>query len=208
MNWRSIAHIFLGSYLKVYGTSTNWCWCADSFLPIVAMALVALSAVTRVFALRPLLLFLGGCDLYVVCGMIPRQGHDPTPAIPMLLISLALLSFVCELWRTNLAKRLAITSAVFLGFGIIPAFIPGALESWESWPPYHPLVGFGDLNDNTLLNASLIETIAADVDRLAKPKEPIYVALDHNGGHFANAAALYWALDHPPASRYFELDPA
>jgi len=139
--------------------------------------------------------------------MLVRQGQYPTPTIALALVSLALLSFIWAMWRPKFSRRLAACTAVFLGFGVVPAFMPGAVASWKSWPPYHPIVGFGKRDANTLLNADLYERMASDVNTVSRPKEPLFVALDRNAGHFANAAALYWALDRPPATRFLEFDP-
>lgn len=177
------------------------------FLPGLGLALVAVSMLTKTLHWRPLLLFLGGTDLFMWHGLLRRQGANPTPALPLAILSLAVVCFVFNAWNIGLGKRIATVCALFLGFSVIPPFIPGALQSWTSWPPYDPIVGFNDPQTPTLLTPQLYRTMAQDVDRIAKPHEPIFVALERNAGTFASAAGLYWALDRPPASHFFEFDP-
>ncbi|MEO7818548.1 MAG: hypothetical protein ABIS18_05315, partial [Actinomycetota bacterium] len=54
---------------------------------------------------------------------------------------------------------------------------------------------------------ALIEPLTKEVQSITAPGEPIFVALNNNSGHYANAPTLYWLLDRPPASRYFEFNP-
>jgi hypothetical protein len=154
-----------------------------------------------------ILLCVGIMDLILFVEMRPRQGGAAEPAVPFALISLALLS---QLLRAS-RPRLTAWACASVGFVLVIAIsvtLPSSFRSWTGWPDYDPVLGFtSGTPDYGYYKPSVIDPIAATVHRFAGPGEPIFVALQNNQGHFANAPALYWILDRPPASRFIEFDP-
>lgn len=71
---------------------------------------------------------------------------------------------------------------------------------------YDRLLGPVVTDEGSIVNSTVLREIGAAVEE-AEPGEEIYVALNNNVGHFANAVALYWVADRPPASIYHELNP-
>jgi hypothetical protein len=90
---------------------------------------------------------------------------------------------------------------------MLVSFVPGTLEGWTNLPDYDRLLGPVVTDEGSIENSAVLREIEAAVGEATEPGEEIYVALDNNVGHFANAVALYWVTDRPPASVYHELNP-
>jgi hypothetical protein len=130
-------------------------------------------------------------------------GSYPAPAVPLGLVAIFMLfPLVSRRKRQIKAGRWIFASILVLGtlIGWLHS-----LDSYRKWPSYRPLYGFTERSG--FYASELIDPLTSVVDSLTKPGEPIFVALNNNSGHYANAPTLYWLLDHPPASRYFEFDP-
>ena len=181
-----------------------------TYLPPVLGSLILLSWWRRrhLRTLEVSVVFLVGVLTWLTwIEMRPRSGSTPAPTWPMILASGAILLSRLRLSRPRLATWLAAISAGMILVTILVAWLPGKASAWRELPPYHPLFAFATLEAEGLYDERIWEGVAKAVRAHSESGEPIFVALNNNRGHFANAPIFYWYLDRPPASRFIEFDP-
>jgi hypothetical protein len=153
------------------------------------------------------LLLIGALDLILFLEMRARSGSAPDPAVPFGFVSVAILIRWLYLKRPREATVASIVMGLVLAVAITSS-VRVSLRSWTHWPEYDPLLGFTSGSpDYDFYTPSALDPIADSVHRYTKQNESIFVTLRVNRGTFANAPALYWLLDRPPANRFIEFNP-
>jgi hypothetical protein len=160
-------------------------------------------------SMRPLIgALLGVLTLFIWLEMRTRSSAEPSPVWPTMLAVAGLL--LGRLWALR-AKAAAGLVAVLAGTLLSPVpfgWIPERASAWMTFPQWDSRFGFARIEqDGVLFNPEAWGPVRRIVHRYTSPREPVFVALDRNTGHFANVPLLYWYLDRPPASRFIEFNP-
>ena len=203
------------SVRAVFGPLDHGIWTANDILlalgnlgsVIVGIALIGLSVKRAFNELRFVFVVIGTMNLYLFVLMRPRVGGEPYPVLPFALIGLALLIHAVGRRSPVAARRSGKALSTVLVVAMLVAYVPGTLESWTELPSYDRVLGPVVTDPASLVNSDVLHDIERAVAEVSDSGEPIFVALDNNAGHFANATALYWVTDRPPTSVYYEFNP-
>lgn len=152
-------------------------------------------------------LAIGLLSLIMWLQMRPRAGPEPYPTWAPMLLATAIAIGSLRITRFKASTYLSIAIAGVFLLNITLVWAPDKVHDWSDWPPYDPLLGFTDKPSSGLYHEAIWEEVRRAVDAHASPGDPIFVALNENGGHFANAPIFYWYLNRPPGSRFIEFDP-
>ena len=78
---------------------------------------------------------------------------------------------------------------------------------WLEWPSFDKRIGFYANDPNLILYPERLKKMEKIVNTYTNKNDKIFIALDENSTHLANAAALYWIFDRKPITNYYEFDP-
>jgi hypothetical protein len=178
--------------------------------PLIGVAGAGFGIVSwlRSRALRPVVgIVLGLLTLFLWIEMRPRISAEPSPTWPTMVATIAFL--LGSAWGRR-PRAAGVLAAVIAGVLLSPvpfSWIPERLPAWGTWPRWDARFGFSRMDRYELYDPDTWSGIRAAVHRITPPGRPIFVALDVNTGHFANAPLLYWYVDRPPGSRFIEFNP-
>lgn len=153
-----------------------------------------------------LLLICGALGLVTWLEMRPRAGGEPHPTWVFTLVCIGFLLARSQR-RSIQASACAGVIVVVTVLVLTTSWLPQKAPAWTRWPVYDRVTGFAEHPPGSLNDRRTWDLVARAVHEYAAPGEEIFVALNDNRGHFANAPIFYWYVDRPPASRFIEFDP-
>lgn len=155
---------------------------------------------------RALLLVCGVLALVTWLEMRPRAGGEPHPTWVFTLVCTGFLLARSQR-RSILASACVSAIVVVTVLVLTTSWFPQKAPAWTRWPAYDHVTGFAANPRGSLNDRHTWDVVARAVHDYAAPGEDIFVALNDNRGHFANAPIFYWYVDRPPATRFIEFDP-